>query len=555
MNMKKGIAVALCGVSLFSCFAVTSCGDEVVLDGKTINVRMVNAGYGKGWFEKIAEKFEELYKEEGYKVNLLEPENSLQGQTALNEMRLDYDLQKIDVYFTAGCYVYQMLDKTFGECVEDLNGVYNYGAINFDGTVEETPIKDTAGKMYDYLLVDPDNPTEYYRFQYYSAPQGLVCNQKILKDYGFDYLPVTTNELFEMYDAIYYGANGRGGTKETGIYPQTWAQANAYSYPYYNLLDSFGGMLGHDAWDDFFTLDFLKETDINGAGAYYASLEEKMIPALEAFIHQYDTVYSYVGSTTQKHDMAHAQVAMGKAAFMADGSYFFNEVKANFANFLPNLRIVKQPTVSALGTILKLDGSGANADKCEEILAFLCRACDNGADATALKALAEEAYPEITFTEAQMQSVYEARTVNSMNLQADGYIAKGSPMKKEAELLLRMMASPDAAEVMAEYCMPHTYYPVTEVNAEYEFIADTNLLVANVRKPIFNNYKLGLRNATSAGMFGSMGLNICTRIMSEIGVVENPKDRNYWKLASDYVSSINKYMNDNWSELLKKAGY
>ena len=110
--------------------------------------------------------------------------------------------------------------------------MYAQGAINFDGTVETTPIKDTRGSMYNYLLIDPSNPDKYYRFQYFATPLGLVCNQKILKDYGFDYLPVTTNELFEMYDAIYNGANGMKGTKETGIYPQTWAQANAYSYPY-----------------------------------------------------------------------------------------------------------------------------------------------------------------------------------------------------------------------------------------------------------------------------------------------------------------------------------
>ena len=95
-----------------------------------------------------------------------------------------------------------------------------------------------------------------------------------------------------------------------------------------------------------------------------------MTAALEAFIHQYDTIYSYVGSTTQKHDQAHAQLIMGKAAFMADGGYFFNEVKTNFSNFLPNMRIIKQPTVSALGTIMKLDWTGNDKEKCEEILAL-----------------------------------------------------------------------------------------------------------------------------------------------------------------------------------------
>ena len=152
MKMKRILAGTLCGVSLFGCLTATACGDQVITDGKTINVRMVNAGYGSAWFEEIAEKFELLYAEEGYKVNLLEPENSLQAQTALNEMRLDYDMQKIDLYFTAGVYVESVLDKNFGDCAEEITDMYSQGAINFDGSVEETAIKDTAGgSTYSYL--------------------------------------------------------------------------------------------------------------------------------------------------------------------------------------------------------------------------------------------------------------------------------------------------------------------------------------------------------------------------------------------------------------------
>lgn len=558
MKFKKLISVAVCCTTLASCLASTACGDNggVIADGKTINVKMVNAGYGSTWFTQIAEKFEALYADEGYKVNLLKPESSFQGQTALNEMRLDYELQGVDLYLTAGCYVYQVLDESFGACVEDLNDVYNYGAINFDGSVESTPIKDSQGSIYKYLLVDPENPENYYRFQYFATPQGLVCNQKVLKDYGFDYLPVTTDELFEMYDAIYYGANGKQGTAQTGIYPQTWAQDNAYSYPYYNFLDSFGSMLGHEGWNNFFSLDHLRSGDtIQDAGPYYSTLETEMTAALEAFIHQYDTMYSCVGSTSQKHDQAHAQLIMGKAAFMADGGYFFNEVKANFPNLLPNIRIVKQPTVSALGTILKLDGTGNDREKCEEILAFLCRAFDGGATKEEMKTLAEAKFPGITLSSEQIQRVWEARSLCSMSVQSDGYIAKGSPMKEEASLLLRMMASPDAAEVMAEYCMPHSYYPVETETADYEFIADTNRLVARMEAFTFNNYKLGLRNETQAGMFGTMNLNLCTKIMSEIGVVNDPSERNYKALAESYFDQIEKHMADNWSEYLKKAGY
>ena len=172
-----------------------------------------------------------------------------------------------------------------------------------------------------------------------------------------------------------------------------------------------------------------------------------------------------------------------------------------------------------------------------------------------MKSLAEAQFPGVTFTNEQIQRVWEARSLCSMNLQSDGYLAKGSPMKEQAQLLLRMMASPDAAEVMAEYCMPHSYYPVDATEADYQFVADTNRMVVRMENFTFNNYKLGLRNETSAGMFGTMNLNLCTKIMAEIGVVEDPKDRNYAALAESYFNQIEKNITDNWADFLKKAGY
>ncbi|MBQ4053070.1 MAG: hypothetical protein IJD33_01890, partial [Clostridia bacterium] len=55
--------------------ALASCTkkDGVIVDGKTVNIRMTKAGNGVEWAYILAEKFEKVYAEEGYKVNILEP--------------------------------------------------------------------------------------------------------------------------------------------------------------------------------------------------------------------------------------------------------------------------------------------------------------------------------------------------------------------------------------------------------------------------------------------------------------------------------------------------
>ena len=75
--MKKITSILLSGVMMLGCLSAVACGEEQMTDdGKTIDVKIIKSGYGTAWFEAIAEKFETLYAEEGYKVYLLTPSNA-----------------------------------------------------------------------------------------------------------------------------------------------------------------------------------------------------------------------------------------------------------------------------------------------------------------------------------------------------------------------------------------------------------------------------------------------------------------------------------------------
>lgn len=121
-----------------SVFTATGCAEQnVVQDGKTVNVKVFKAGYGTTWLYRLKEKFEEVYKEQGYKVNILEPDNSLKTPAALSEMRAGKK-SGVDLYFVQSVTVEQALDAEYGACAEDLTDVYDSPAISFDGNGENS---------------------------------------------------------------------------------------------------------------------------------------------------------------------------------------------------------------------------------------------------------------------------------------------------------------------------------------------------------------------------------------------------------------------------------
>ena len=56
MKMKKGISLVLCMVMAGSMFTGCKAPSETSSDPLTINVKMIDGGYGAAWIEEIKEK-------------------------------------------------------------------------------------------------------------------------------------------------------------------------------------------------------------------------------------------------------------------------------------------------------------------------------------------------------------------------------------------------------------------------------------------------------------------------------------------------------------------
>ncbi len=556
MSKSKMMKRIACIVLAGACAFPVACDEGkrgVVEDEKTMNIAIAQAGYGVNWLREIADKFEALYEEEGYKINILDPQAGLTGATALSELRLG-SATGVDMYFTAAVYPSDIVNEDFGVCAETLDDVYSKGAINFDGSVDEVTIEN---KMMDnlkgYLMAEDGH---YYDYYYYVAPCGIVTNTKVLENYGITELPRTTDELFEVYDKIYFGTNGKPGSLSSKVYPTTWGGSNAYGYPLQALYTYLCQIMGTEAYEEFFALDSLLDGNKIDPNGYQIYENEDIRDVMEAWIQQYDIMYSYPGSQGQRHDDAHAQVMRGLAAFMSDGEFFYNEVKLSFSSALDNITMLRQPVLSALGTKLKLDGTGTDAEKCDDILSYMVGLVDEDKTVEQIASAASAQFG-VTVSKEQAQRVHDARRVMFKQTQSDTYIVKNSPMKEQAKLFLRMLASEDAAKIMSKYAMGSAYSPAEVLDDDPRFIKSAKeILNSHTHSVSLLTYIGSVRKKTNLYILPGYDASIVLKIMSDIGVEkEGVAARNYYKLADSVYKYVKSDAQTNWVKYMTRGGY
>ncbi len=559
MKMKKSLALALCAMVASGAFTAVGCSgtDETSDDPLTINVKMIDGGYGSAWIEEIKEKFEALYKDEGYKVNIMTPVEGYSGSQTLSEMR--NNVNGVDLFISEGVDVDDVLDEDYGVCAVKLNDVYNSKAINFDGTENERTIKDSSEEIRKYVSSGDD----FYAYYWYQSPSALVVNTSLIAEYSeITELPRTTDELFEMYDIIL------DAYEEVGAYPIAWGGDNAYGYTLNPLFTHMVQMFGVKEYDELFSLDYVLNQDgtVKRDG-WKKTANEDLVDILEVYFHLFDTEYSTVGSLAQRHDDAHAQVMMNRAVFTFDGSYFINEVREDFSTKLNNVDCIKVPVISALGVKLGLDGNqGEDEAKCDEVLSCMVKLVDEGKTKEQIKSATESAC-SVTLTDEQVNRVYEARRSGYFGLRSSAYISSESSQQKTdiAKLFLRMLASQDAADLKAKYGLCSAYATgelesdelsfiksAQEIAATTDYITSTDFYVGSVRKQCQRLF-----------LIPSLGANSIKDVMAIMGNVNNVKDRDYAYYAEAYyygstslgIKGILPSAEANWETYMGYGGY
>ena len=549
--------------------AACSTKDNIVNDGKTVNVRVFEAGYGTDWLYALKDKFEEVYADEGYKINILTPSNSVKSTVVINEL---YNGDSgVDLYFPGDVWTTQVTEE--GEyketLVEELTElVYDQKAIGFDGKEEEKTVREKLkkGVANEYNV--------YYNGKEYGVPWadggfGLAVNKARLDFYGFDF-PRTTDEMFKIFDSVMLGVNAKGesvgGPLQTGIYPHTFVSGNS-GYPCYMYFTWLAQGLGYEKYQEFMSYGTASDSEAYKENGYTLYEDEAFRDMLNVMYRMFDKTYATLGSTSQNADTANLKMVDpdNGAIFFSNGNYMINEVKSKFPEDSKNLRIINYPVISSVGK--KAFGAGTTAnitdsERCDEILSEVVKMVDE--NKTASEIVAALAADGVTTIENEVKIVEEARNIYMDGCYGVGaYIAKDSPVKDIAALFLRMYASDDNAALFFEKVGCGTVFDsVTDREAEYEFSSDV-LKFANKSNALPINYMgdcTGLRRKLGHGVnviFGNAYLapmissgSVSKWIKSGNNYIINGTDQVYYDAASEKYEANVTTVKNNWASYI-----
>lgn len=348
--MKKARKIFALILSCFMLFSVTACGGEdysnEVIDDEneilsgTINIRLLETGYGVAWLENVAVAFNEKYPDVKIKIDTSTERQQVLGDITGKSEKYDIIMHEVSL-------------NKFLDCVEPIDDVYSYKNKGEDKSVSEK-----LNSIYpDFLKVNG----HYYQIPSFVGAYGFVYNS----DYIYDNeIPVTTEELKaicyklkntdHLTPIIFSGETGTGYWDF--VYCTWFAQyegREAYTAALHGQVKGANGEYSFDP----------KTAYLDGGLKAMQVCEDLL---------WYDNGYIEPNSTGLQFIIAQRDFLQGKAAMMYNGSWLMNEMQLQFPDGPEfDCKMMKIPVISAI------------REKCTTIaddteLAALIRAIDNG---------------------------------------------------------------------------------------------------------------------------------------------------------------------------------
>ncbi len=554
------LVVGILSVATLLCSAACGgSGDKIDRSETTISVRAHKGGYGTSYLNKLKEKFETLYADKGYKVQILTPSADMQGTVVAQEMYSKDDWA--DVYFSSELRVKHGVAGDYGQVFADMTDlVWNKPAIDFNGKEEGKTIKDK-------LNVDVSESVFTYNDRVYCMPLaaslgGIIVNTDKLAKYGYTELPRTSKELFGMFEKIYKTTLDSTSPMRQ-IYPLTFlGTQNGYHLHVQTVwLAQYMGIDGYNRFMGFF--------DENGEWRIEDGYKAYEDPALDALVtnlyEMYDPMYTAPGTLRNDSSAAHAMIMAENsgAVFMAEGDWSYNEIATDYTGKLDNLAFISAPVISELG--VKLFGAGTSynysEEKCEEILSWTISQLDAGKTIAQIKSASEEM--EYNVKETEIERIQEARGVYcDRSLSSVGLaICEKSTKKDIAALFVRMFCSDDGAVLYN-----------AETNGYTSYVQDFTKMKGNQFSKSYINIRKNpkahgvylvtteLRKQLTAGI-GLLPKEyfLAEKIIYQAVTAYDPKTGEllpnakeiYRTSAADYLKAERNYASSNWENWVK----
>ncbi len=570
-NFKKNAALILAiALSASALPSLGACGkkEKTINNEQTVNIKVYQAGYGVNWLYELETKFEEAFADEGYQVNILEPSPDYSHGVIVNEMYQGYENTGVDLYITAMDVNMIGANGTYSQVLaEDIRElVWNQPAIKYDGTEEEKKVSEKVSPDVEAFMCDGTGTM--YGFNWVQSAAGLAVNTKKLAKYyenGEYELPRTTDELFEVVDRIYLGANGVPSSATSGTKPVTYFSGqNGYQVC---MLMTWLKQYDVDFYDQFWSMEKDGQKMIeNGYEVYNHPAVEDMLVNAYRFI---DQTIAAKGSATQTMDQAQAKIMKNKdgAVFYAVGDWFLNEVKLNYRDYLNDVEFMAFPVTSALGRKLFGAGTSYNFDdeKADNLLSAIIKLVDEN---KSIEEIAAGVASFGTIATEDLQEVAKARGVfYSRGTEHCAVITKNAVGKEVAAKFLRMMASDDFAEVFSEHANATTpYTDKANETTKYKFVKQSSQISTNLYKSLISHKAVGFRQELGLSAIlttvSHLPASIATAKESDIVSIYNFTGGKNGKEVSVYEEAAKKLqqaeissLTNRWPNLIKNAGY
>ncbi len=516
--LTKILAVCLVAVSLFT-LAACGGGKDEVPEGKTeLKITYFNGGYGGEWLEQMKAAYE-VYNKNAHitltpytgKTN---PISQIEGGSVVYDL---YFMNSTGMGLAAGGYL------------EDLTDVYKSNATGDDKTVEAKMLP--AYQKYFDLSGVSQVSGQYYAMPWATGYSGLIYNKTTLdKLFGENAysLPRTTDELTSFSDQIV----GKGG------YPFVWSSQTEYWTFMFNIW--WAQYEGAQGYEDYFTGTVRDENgnpsvDLNAQVLRQQGRLESF-KLLEKYMKKSN---GYSHKNCDSMDFMSAQAAFfgrgyandkSLCAFMINGDWTDSEMKLSAAKYNQDVRFMRAPIVSALGTKLGITET--------ELRAVVDYVDGVSNEAPAINPTGKYGVQEV------IDAVREARQmVYDLGRHHNVVIPKGAKQVELAKDFLKFFASDSASEIYVDALeglnLPYGYAP-TNTTKFSTFVKSLNEAYPN---PVPVSYY----KTTPLTFAGNLYTHADVFETSLFGGVKTAQDL--------FNNTITRYtVTRNWNDMLKVSG-
>lgn len=426
--LKTCAALMLLGIMPFN----AACGKKAVDDENTLEIFVLDAGYGTAWAEQIAESFknEDWVKEKYPALKVEKPRTSDQKALAQSYMSAP-KTNNFDILFG------QQLQSYFGttEIVNITQSVYN-AKVPGENVLFKDKMNSSVRENFEYKDITGSGMDGYYAVPWQGGYAGILYNEDVLKANGVE-VPRTTDEFIAACEKITANNKDKSDSDATKSYAIIQSSEAPYWDMYYFCIPwaQYDGVKGYE--------NFYNGIYEDEDGAVYSNKifqTKGRLRALEFFeeVMDYDKGFISPRSFSDTFMIAQAAFLKGAAAFHVNGDYFTREMYDTY-NRMPEadrdtINIMRSPVLSSILEVLP-DKSVEN----DEELSALIKAIDEENPA-----VEGDGYK---VTQADYDRVKDARFTVSCGATVQGIIPSYAKAKDVAIDFLRYMATDKALNI------------------------------------------------------------------------------------------------------------